>query len=193
MIFEPLSGFPMSDIGYPIELDRRTALDKLYITQLLPTRYSINIMNTFGGYQYNKQWMYVYEADFQLNIHLMYTGIRRITNWIFIWCINGSGRLLTEYLFSVCRTPLDYWLDIHSAYGIGQADCWLNIHSVYAGIRWITDRIFSRCMNGSGGLLTKYSFGVCRGQVDYWLDVHSAYGIGQADFWPNIHLVYAGI
>jgi len=69
MIFEPLSGFPMSDIGYPIESDRRTASDKLYITQLLPTIYSINLMNTFGGYQYNKQWMYVYEEDFQLNIH----------------------------------------------------------------------------------------------------------------------------
>jgi len=55
MIFESLSGFPMSDIGYLIELDRRTALDKLYITQLLPTRYSINVTNAFGGYQYNKQ------------------------------------------------------------------------------------------------------------------------------------------
>jgi len=36
---------PTSDIGYPIESDRRTALDKLYITQLLPIRYSINITN----------------------------------------------------------------------------------------------------------------------------------------------------
>ena len=44
MIFDPLSGFPM--------LDRRTASDKLYITQLLPTRYSINVTNTFGGYQW---------------------------------------------------------------------------------------------------------------------------------------------
>jgi hypothetical protein len=43
------------DIGYPIQSDRRTASDKLYITQLLTTRYSINVMNTFGGYQYNKQ------------------------------------------------------------------------------------------------------------------------------------------
>jgi hypothetical protein len=48
MIREPLYGFPMSDIEYPIESDRQTALDKLYITQLLPTRYSINITNTFG-------------------------------------------------------------------------------------------------------------------------------------------------
>jgi hypothetical protein len=55
MIREPLYGFPMSDIEYPIELDRWTALDKLYITQLLPTRYPINTTNTFGGYQYNKQ------------------------------------------------------------------------------------------------------------------------------------------
>ena len=84
MIFEPLSGFPMSDIGYPIESDRQTASDKLNITQLLPTRYSINVTNTFGGYQYNKQCMYVYEEDFRLNIHLMYTGIRRINDRIFI-------------------------------------------------------------------------------------------------------------
>jgi hypothetical protein len=42
MIREPLYGFPMSDIEYPIESDRWTALDKLYITQLLPTRYQYN-------------------------------------------------------------------------------------------------------------------------------------------------------
>jgi len=52
---EPLSGSPMSDIEYPIESNRWTASDKLYITQLLPTRYSINITKAFGGYQYNKQ------------------------------------------------------------------------------------------------------------------------------------------
>ena len=80
MIFEPLSGFPMLDIEYLIESDRRTASDKLYITQLLPTRYSINVTNAFGRYQYNKQCMYVYGEDFRLNIHLMYTGIRRITD-----------------------------------------------------------------------------------------------------------------
>jgi len=80
MSFELLSGFSMLDIEYLIELDRWTALDKLYITQLLPTRYSINITNTFGRYQYNKECMYVYEEDFRLNIHLMYTGIRRITD-----------------------------------------------------------------------------------------------------------------
>jgi hypothetical protein len=55
MIREPLYGFLTLDIEYPIELDRRTALDKLYITQLLPTKYPINITNAFGGYQYNKQ------------------------------------------------------------------------------------------------------------------------------------------
>jgi len=73
MIFEPLSGFPMLDIGYLIELDRRTASDKLYITQLLPTRY-----------QYNKQRIYVYEEDFWLNIYSVYAGLRQITDWIFI-------------------------------------------------------------------------------------------------------------
>jgi hypothetical protein len=52
---EPLSGFQMSDIGYPIESDRQTASDKLYITQLLPTEYPIIVTNAFGRYQYNKQ------------------------------------------------------------------------------------------------------------------------------------------
>jgi hypothetical protein len=166
MIFEPLFGFLMLDIGCPIESDRRTASDKLYITQLLTTRYSINVTNTFGGYQYNKQWMYVYAEDFQLNIHLMYTGIRWIADWIFIWCINGSGRLLTEYLFSVCRTPPDYWL---------------YIHSVYAGIWRITDRIFSRCMNGSGGLLTEYSFSVWHSSGRLLTEYSVGVWMGQAD------------
>jgi len=68
---EPLSGCLTSDIGYTIESNRWTTLDKLYITQLLPTRYPINVANIFDGYQYNKQWMYIYEADFWLNIHLI--------------------------------------------------------------------------------------------------------------------------
>ena len=119
--------------------------------------------------------------------------LHQITDWIFIWCMQGSGGLLTgysfsiwhrsgglltEYSFSVCRDPADYWQ---------------NIQSVYEWVRWIANRIFSWCMQGSSGLPTTYSFGVCRGQVDYWPDIHSAYGIGQADFWPNIHLVYAGV
>jgi hypothetical protein len=133
------------------------------------------------------------QADCWLNIYSVYAGLRRITDCIFIWCMQGSGGLqtgysfsiwhrsgglLTEYSFSVCRGQADYWPDIHSAYGIGQADCWLNIHSVYAGVRRITDRIFSRCMNGSGRLLTEYSVGVCRDPADYQ---------------PHIHLVYAGV
>jgi hypothetical protein len=61
---------------------------------------------------------------------------------------------------------------------MGQADSRLNIQLVYVGIRLITDQIFIPCMQGSGGLLTKYSFGV---------------GIGQADVRPNIHPVYAGV
>ena len=36
---ESLYAFPMSDIGYLIESDRRTALLKLHTTQLLPSRY----------------------------------------------------------------------------------------------------------------------------------------------------------
>ena len=58
----------MSDIEYLIESDRRTASDKLYITQVLPTEYSINVTNTFGGYQYNKQCRYVYDQAFQRRI-----------------------------------------------------------------------------------------------------------------------------
>ena len=61
---EPLQGFPTLDIEYLIKSDRWTASDKLYITQLLPTEYSINVTNTFGGYQYNKQCMYVYDQAF---------------------------------------------------------------------------------------------------------------------------------
>jgi hypothetical protein len=52
---ELLSGCPTSDIGYLIKSDRWTTSDKLYITQLLPTEYSIDITNGFGRYQYNKQ------------------------------------------------------------------------------------------------------------------------------------------
>jgi hypothetical protein len=56
----------------------------------------------------NNECMYVYEADFQLNIHLMYTGIRQITDQIFIWCMQGSSELLTEYSGGVCRDLADY-------------------------------------------------------------------------------------
>jgi hypothetical protein len=38
--------------------------------------------------------------------------------------MNGSGRLLTEYSFGVCRDQADYQP---------------NIHSMYAGVRWITN------------------------------------------------------
>ena len=74
----------MSDIEYPIESDRRTASDKLYITQLLPTEYSINVTNTFGGYQYNNQSMYVYDQAFRhqiLDIRLnQIGGLHRISS-----------------------------------------------------------------------------------------------------------------
>jgi hypothetical protein len=84
MIREPLSGFPTLDIEYLIESDRRTTLDKLYITQLLPTEYSINITNRFSGYQYNKQTMYVYDQAFRrriLDIRLnQIGGLHRISS-----------------------------------------------------------------------------------------------------------------
>jgi len=142
MIFEPLSGFPMSDIEYLIESDRRTASDKLYITQLLPTRYSINVTNAFSGYQYNKQWMYVYGEDFQQNIHLVYEWVRQIADQILIQCMQDSAGLLTGYSFGVCRGQVDYWPDIHSAYGIGQAvmDIVYTTHILL--INFITTRTF---------------------------------------------------
>jgi len=124
--------------------------NKLYITELLPTEYSINITNGLGRYQYNKQWMSVYGLDIRPNIHLMYTGIRSISDQIFIWCMQGSGGLPTEYSFGVCR---------------GQVDFWLNIHSVYTGVRQISDWIFIWCVQGSGGLLTRHLFGVCTGRL----------------------------
>jgi len=81
---EPLSGFPTSDIGYPIESDRRTMSDKLYITKLLPTEYSINITNGFGRYQYNKQSMNVYDRAFRRRISDIRLnqigGLRRISS-----------------------------------------------------------------------------------------------------------------
>jgi len=43
---------------------------------------------------------------------------------------------------------------------------------MYARIRRIVDRIFIGCMNGSGGLLTEYSFSVCKGQADYRPNIH---------------------
>jgi hypothetical protein len=141
------------------------------------------------------------QVDYWLNIHLVYEWVRWIADRIFIQCMQDSTGLLTGYSFGVCRGQEDYWPDIHSAYGIGQVDCWLNSHSVYAGIWWITDRIFSQCMNGSGGLLTEYSVGGCRGHADCWPNIHSvmqgsggllteySFGVcrGQADYQSDNH------
>jgi len=75
----------------------------------------------------------------------------------------------------------------------GQADYRLNIHSVYARVRRIADRIFIGRMQGSGGLQTEYSFGVCKGSggllTEYLLGVCR----GQADYRLNIHSVYARV
>ena len=40
---------------------------------------------------------------------------------------------------------------------------------------WISDRIFIWHTQGSGGLVTEYSFGVCMDPVDCWLNIHSVY------------------
>jgi hypothetical protein len=86
-------------------------------------------------------------VDYPLNIHSMCAGVRQMSDWILIQCMQGSGRLLIEYSFGVCR-------DL--------AHDRPNIYSVYAGVRWIINQIFI-CMQGSGELLTKYSFGVWMG------------------------------
>src|ERR1700676_4877066 len=94
-------------------------------------------------------------ADFRPNIHSVYARVRRITDQIFIPCMQGSGGLLTEYSFGVCKGPADFRL---------------NIHSVYARVRRISDRIFIWCMNG---FPTEYSFSVYRGQADCEPNSHS--------------------
>ena len=71
---------------------------------------------------------------------------------------------------------------------------------------WISDWIFIWRTQGSGGLVTKYSIGVCRDLVDCWPNIHLVYAgirwitdqiFGEcrdtADYWLNIHLVYAGV
>jgi hypothetical protein len=66
------------------------------------------------------------QADYQLNIQLVCAGIRQITDWIFIQCIQGSGGLPTEYLVDVCGDPVEYWPDVHLMYA--QADYQLDIY-----------------------------------------------------------------
>jgi hypothetical protein len=94
-----------------------------------------------------------------------------------------------------------------------------NNECTYMG--WISDRIFIWRTQGSGGLLTKYSFGVCQDLADYWPNIHlvyariwritdlifiwcmqgsggwpTEYSVGVcrdlADYWLNIHSVYTG-
>jgi hypothetical protein len=62
--------------------------------------------------------------------------------------MNGSGGLPIGYSVTVWRDQADYRPDINL---------------VYERIGRITNRIFSVCMTGSGGLLTRYSSGVCGG------------------------------
>jgi hypothetical protein len=71
-------------------------LDKLYITQLIPTEYSINITDVFGGYQYNKQCMYVYDQAFR--------------RWILDIQLNQIGRLCRTSSISLNYYPLNIQL-----------------------------------------------------------------------------------
>ena len=52
--------------------------------------------------------VYRVQADYQPNIQLVYTGVRRITDRIFIWCMQGSSGFPTEYSVGVCRDPADF-------------------------------------------------------------------------------------
>jgi hypothetical protein len=56
--------------------------------------------------------------------------------------MNGSGGLLTEYSFGVCRDPADYQP---------------NIHSMYAGVRRITNWIFNSWNNQIKRVKIEYS------------------------------------
>ena len=75
--------------------------------------------------------------------------------------------LPTGYSFDVGRGQADYWSDSYSRYAYQ-----FNIHSMYRWVRRIADQLFIRGMQGLGGLLTEYLFGVCIGQVDYRQNVY---------------------
>jgi hypothetical protein len=70
-------------------------------------------------------------------------------------CMDGSGGVPTRYSFSVCmgqantnQIVICVWM-VRGGYR-------LDIHLVYAGVRRMTDQIFSDCRNGSGGLPIRY-------------------------------------
>jgi hypothetical protein len=141
---------------YSVYAGIRRIADRIFIQCMqgsggLPTEYSVGVCRG--------------QADYPLNIQLVYAGVRWITDQIFIWWMRGSGEFPTEYSFSVYRV---------------QADDQLNIQLVCAGIRRISDRIFIQCMNGvrqianwifswcvqgSSGLLIRYSLGVCTSRL----------------------------
>jgi len=50
------------------------------------------------------------------DIYSMYEWVRRMTDQIFIWWMNRSGELLTEYSLDVCRGQADYRPNINLVY-----------------------------------------------------------------------------
>ena len=151
----------------------------------LPTQYSFNVYKGQADCWPNIHSVHVGVRQIS-NIHSPYTWVRRIADPIFIWWIQGSGRLLTKYSLSVCRGQADFKYSFTVC--MGQADCRPNIHWVYVGVRWITDQIFIHHKQGSGGSLIEYSLSVCRGQADRWLDIHSPYaGVRRIADWIFIH------
>jgi len=115
----------------------------------LPTEYSIGVCRG--------------QADYWSVSHSWYARVR----WpcrgqadyqpIFIWCMNRLGRLPTKHSLGVWMDQANCWLNI-DWYMQGSGGLPTNIHSVYE-VRRIIDRIFIRCMVGSGELPTEYSLG----------------------------------
>jgi hypothetical protein len=88
-----------------------------------PTEYSFSV--------------YRVQADYLLNIQLVYAGVQRITDRIFIWCMQGSGGFPTEYSVGVCRDPADCPTEYSFSVYRVQVDHLLNIQLVYAGVQRI--------------------------------------------------------
>jgi len=88
---------------------------------------------------------------------------------------NGSGGLLTNIQLGVCRDLADYQPTYHLVYAGVRQIHWLNISSVINGSGGLLTK-YSFGDAGIGGLLTEYSFGVCRGQADYQSDIHNWLG-----------------
>ena len=64
---------------------------------------------------------------------------------------------------------------------------------MYEWVGRIADQILIQCMQGSGGLLTGYSFSIWHRSGGLLTEYLFSVCRDPADFRPNIHLVYAGV